>query len=67
MQRALGEPGLKFTPAGGGLVLTNLATSETLAKSSQVGPAYQDLVRRFGTGFPGRPLPGLAVRALAKP
>jgi hypothetical protein len=67
LQRALGEHGLKVTPAGGGLVLTDLATGETLAKSSQVGPAYLDLVRRFGTGFPGHPLPGLAIRALARP
>ena len=67
LQRALGERGLRFTPAGGGLVLTDLATGVTLAKSSQVGPAYLDLVRRFRSGFPGHPLPGLAIRALARP
>jgi ATP-dependent DNA helicase RecQ len=67
LQRALGERGLKFTPSGGGLILTDLATGATLAKSSQVGPAYLDLVRRFGNGFPGHPLPGLAIRALARP
>jgi hypothetical protein len=63
LQRAL----LKFAPSGGGLVLTDLADGGTLAKSSQVGPAYLDLVRRFGAGFPGHPLPGLAIRALARP
>ncbi|MES2914059.1 MAG: hypothetical protein V4753_02970 [Pseudomonadota bacterium] len=67
LQVALGERGVKFTPSGGGLVLTDLATGATLAKSSQVGPAYLDLVRRFGNGFPGHPLPGLAIRALAHP
>jgi hypothetical protein len=67
LQRALGERGLKFEPSGGGLVLTDLATGATLAKSSQVGLAYLDLVRPFGTGFPGHPLPGLALRALARP
>lgn len=67
LQWALGERGLKFTPSGGGLILTDLATGATLAKSSQVGPAYLDLVRRFGNGFPGHPLPGLAIRALARP
>ena len=67
LQRSLGARGLRYSPAGGGLVLTDTATDKTLAKSSQVGPAYQDLVRRFGAGFPGHPLPGLAVRALARP
>lgn len=67
LQTALGERGLTFTPSGGGLVLTDLATGAALAKSSQVGPAYLDLVRRFRTGFPGHPLPGLAIRALARP
>ena len=67
LQSALRERGLRYVPAGGGLVLTDLATGRTLAKGSQVGPAYLDLVRRFGTGFPGHPLPGLAIRALARP
>ena len=67
LQGALGERGVKFMPAGGGLVLVDAETGRTLAKSSQVGPAYLDLVRRFGSGFPGHPLPGLAIRALARP
>jgi hypothetical protein len=67
LHMALGERGLKFIPAGGGLVLVDADTGNTLAKSSQVGPAYQDLVRRFGQGFPGHPLPGIAIRALARP
>ena len=67
LQAALGERGLRFTPAGGGLVLIDVATNDRLAKSSQVGPAYQDLVRRFGAGFPGHPLPGIAIQALARP
>jgi hypothetical protein len=66
LQRMLGERGLKFTLSGGGLVVTDLATGTTLAKSSQVGPAYLDLVRQFRTGFPGHPRPGLAVQALAR-
>ena len=67
LQMALAERGLRFRPSGGGLILTDLATGGTLAKSSHVGPAYLDLVRRFGAGFPGHPLPGLAIRALARP
>jgi len=67
LQSALRQRGLRFIPAGGGLVLTDLATGKPLAKSSQVGPAYLTLVRRFGAGFPGHPRPGLAVQALARP
>jgi ATP-dependent DNA helicase RecQ len=67
LQSALCDRGLRFIPSGGGRVLTDLATGEPLAKSSQVGPAYLDLVRRFGTGFPGHPRPGLAIQALARP
>jgi hypothetical protein len=67
LQQALGEHGLKFIPSGGGLLLIDAATGEAFAKSSQVGPAYLDLVRRFGAGFPGHPRPGLAVQALARP
>jgi hypothetical protein len=67
LQRALGDRGLKFVPSGGGLLLVDATTGENLAKSSQVGPPYLDLVRRFGAGFPGHPRPGLAVQALARP
>lgn len=67
LQTALRGRGLRFHPAGGGLVLTDLATGHTLAKSSQVGPAYLALVRRFGTGFPGHPQPELAAQALSRP
>ena len=67
LQRALGQRGLKFIASGGGLLLVDATTGEVFAKSSQVGPAYLDLVRRFGAGFPGHPRPGLAVQALARP
>ena len=67
LQRLLAERGLKFVPSGGGLVLTDLSTGEILAKSSQVGPPYMALVRRFGAGFPGHPRPCLAAQALARP
>ena len=66
LQAALGKRGLRFVASGGGLLLTDLATGEALAKSSQVGPAYLDLVRRFRQGFPGHPRPGLAAQALAQ-
>ena len=66
LQRGLAERGLKFVPSGGGLVLVDLATGETLAKSSQVGPSYMALVRQFGTGFPGHPQPGIAAQALSR-
>ncbi len=67
LQTALGDRGLRFVPSGGGLVLTDAATGNALAKSSQVGPPYMALVRRFGTGFPGHPQPGIAAQALARP
>lgn len=67
LQSALRERGLRYVPAGGGLVLTDLATGRTLAKGSQVGPAYLALVRSFGTGFPGHPQPGIAAQVLARP
>jgi hypothetical protein len=66
LQAALGGHGLRFRPSGGGLILDDLATGEALAKSSQVGPPYLDLVRRFRSGFPGHPRPGLAAQALAR-
>jgi hypothetical protein len=67
LQTALRERGLRYIPSGGGLVLADAANGETLAKSSQVGPPYMTLVRRFGTGFPGHPQPGIAAQALARP
>jgi hypothetical protein len=66
LQTALDKRGLRFNPSGGGLVLIDISTGQSLAKSSQVGPAYLDLVRRFGTGFPGHPRPGLALQALIR-
>ncbi|MFC3088171.1 hypothetical protein [Tabrizicola soli] len=66
LQSALRQRGLRFQPAGGGLNLIDAATGEPLARSSQVGPAYLALVRRFRTGFPGHPRPGLAAQALAR-
>jgi hypothetical protein len=67
LQTALRDRGLRFQPSGGGLILIDLASAAALAKSSQVGPAYLDLVRRFGTGFPGHPRPGLAAQVLRPP
>jgi hypothetical protein len=64
LREALAKRGLCFVPSGGGLLLSDLATARPLAKSSQVGPAYMALVRRFGAGFPGHPNPGIAARAL---
>ena len=67
LQKALCDRGLRFIPSGGGLVLTDFSTGSPLAKSSQVGPPYMALVRRFGAGFPGHPQPGIAAQALARP
>jgi hypothetical protein len=64
LQSALRKRGLLYEPAGGGLNLVDAESGEPLAKSSQVGPAYLALVRRFGVGFPGHPRPGLAAQAL---
>ena len=66
LQQALRRRGLRYAPAGGGLTVVDAATGDPLAKPSQVGPAYLDLVRRFGTGFPGHPRPGIASQALAR-
>jgi hypothetical protein len=38
LHRLLAKRGLKFSPSGGGLVLTDLSTGEVLAKPSQAGP-----------------------------
>lgn len=64
MQAALRRRGLAYVAAGGGLNLIDPETGEVLCKGSQAGPGYLDLVRRFGTGFPGHPRPGLAALAL---
>lgn len=66
MQAALLARGLQYIPAGGGLNLIDPETGEVLCKGSQVGPGYQDLVRRFGAGFPGHPRPALAAMAMAQ-
>ena len=66
LQSALRRRGLRFEPSGGGLNLIELAEGRVLAKASQVGPAYLDLVRRFGLGYPGHPRPGLAHHALSR-
>lgn len=67
LQAALGRRGVRYVPAGGGLNLVDAASGKTLAKASDVGPAYLALVRRFGAGFPGHPNTGLAARALKPP
>jgi hypothetical protein len=64
MQAALRARGLQYIPAGGGLNLIDPETGEVLCKGSQVGPGYQDLVRRFSEGFPGHPRPGLTATVL---
>ena len=64
-QAALHLRGLAYVAAGGGLNLIDPETGEVLCKGSRVGPGYMDLVRRFGTGFPGHARPGLAALALA--
>jgi hypothetical protein len=66
LQAALRSRGLRYEPAGGGLNLLDAESGKPLAKSSEVGPAYLDLVRRFGAGFPGHPRPGLAAQALTR-
>jgi hypothetical protein len=64
MQAALRARGLQYVPAGDGLNLIDPETGEVLCKGSQVGPGYQDLVRRFSEGFPGHPRPGLTATVL---
>jgi hypothetical protein len=57
---------VSLVAAGGGLNLIDPETGEVLCKGSQVGPGYQDLVRRFGAGFPGHGRRGLAALARAQ-
>jgi hypothetical protein len=64
LQVALGKRGLRYAPAGGGLILLDAASGRTLAKASEVGPAYLALARRFGAGFPGHPNAAIAAQAL---
>jgi hypothetical protein len=66
MQATLRARGLQYVPAGGGLNLIDPETAEVLCKASQVGPGYQDLLRRFGAGFPGHGRRGLAALARAQ-
>jgi hypothetical protein len=67
LQAALGERGLRYAPAGGGLNLVDAASGRTLVKASEVGPAYLALARRFGAGFPGHPNTAIAAQALRPP
>lgn len=46
---------LILRPAGGGLALHSLGTGKRLAKASDVGPGYSELIRKFKAGFPGHP------------
>jgi hypothetical protein len=61
---SLKQRGLAVEPAGGGLTVHDHRTGRRLCKASEVGPAYLDLVRRFGAGLPGHPRPGLAASAV---
>jgi hypothetical protein len=67
LQAALGQRGVRYAPAGGGLNLVDAASGRSLAKASDVGPAYLALARRFGAGFPGHPNTALAAQALRPP
>jgi hypothetical protein len=66
MQTALAQRGLAYVAAGGGLNVMDPETGEVLCKGSEVGPGYLDLVRRFGSGLPGHPRPGLAQQVLGR-
>ena len=66
MQAALARQGLALVPSGGGVALADLGSGRVLAKGSQVGPGYPDLVRRFRAGLPGHPHPSIAAMVLAE-
>ena len=55
---------LTLKPAGGGLSYYSASNSQRLAKSSDVGPSYSDMIRRFKCGFPGHHMPHIADRVL---
>jgi len=67
LQAALARCGLRYAPAGGGLNLVDATTGKTLAKASEVGPAYLALARRFRAAFPRHPNAGLVAQALSPP
>lgn len=54
VQHLLTQRDIRYVPRGGGLVIAATADNRIICKASDVGPAYRDLVRRFGH-FPGHP------------
>lgn len=57
---------LVLKPKGGGLAYFSADTGSRLAKASDVGPSYSDMIRRFRRGFPGHPQPHIAQRVLLR-
>lgn len=55
---------LTLKPAGGGLAICSKSSGQRLAKASDVGPGYLQMIRRFGAGFPGHPQKHLPERVL---
>lgn len=62
----LSEDDLELRPMGGGLALFDLISGERLAKASDVGPGYSDMIRRFRSGFPGHHQRQLVERVLTE-
>ena len=54
VQHLLSDWNIGYAPRGGGLVIVTKLDKRIVCKASEVGPAYRDLVRRFGH-FPGHP------------
>lgn len=55
---------LLLKPAGGGLTYYSANNGSRLAKASDVGPSYSDMIRRFKCGFPGHTQPRIVDRVL---
>ena len=61
----LAQDELTLKPAGGGLSYF-ASNGDRLAKSSDVGPSYSDMIRRFKCGFPGHHMPHIVDRVLLR-
>ncbi len=61
---AVEAKGLTLAPKGGGLVVVDTTTGNTICKLSKLGFRYIRLIRRFGEGFPGHPATWLIEHAL---
>ena len=51
--KGLAKDDLALKPAGGGLSYYSCKNGNRMAKASDAGPSYTEMIRRFKSGFPG--------------